>query len=300
MTDFAKKAKALHDSGAIKSHDKEGGDFEFTPHAAGPCAARFVSYVEVGKQPQRAYQGKAKDPALEVILQFELYGKRHAIVTEAKDGEPGSVSYPIITVTQTVKSGTRAGYTKLLDAMSYGRDIPVMPMMLGEVFKLNIVHNEVPGKDGAPAKVYANIKDKNGAWQVSAPVVQKFDEDGDPVGDPIPIKGPESKVAARCLLWSAPDKAQWESLYIGGTRKTKDAAGVEKEVTKNWMQEKAKKAVDYTGSALESLLMQLEDSLPEMDTDAGFGDMEPEYGEDPTEEELANDGISDDPLAGVL
>ena len=84
MTSLIEQARAAAAKLADQTEDK-GGSFEYEPPAAGPCIARFISYVEIGNHPQKAFQGQAKPPAPEAIIQFELLGKKHAKEIETQD-----------------------------------------------------------------------------------------------------------------------------------------------------------------------------------------------------------------------
>ena len=224
---------------------------DYQPPAAGRAFARFVSYVELGKRKQRPFQGKEKPPAHEVRLGFELVGKKHAREIEV-DGETKTV-YPVIYTKVTIKSGDRASFTKLLKAMSYGRDgINHMALLLGEGFIVTVIHNVVG--EGADARTYANIKDSEGVWKIAAPLVPK--DPGDPeCNEMIPAAVPAATVPIQLLLWDSPTIEQWNSIFIDGTREVKDAKGVVQTVSKNWLQEDIQSnAIDFEGSALQAVL----------------------------------------------
>lgn len=261
MTSLIEQARAAAAKLADQTEDK-GGSFEYEPPAAGPCIARFVSYVEIGNHPQKAFQGKAKPPAPEAIIQFELLGKKHAKEIETQDETGQTVKrivYPVITERVAIKSGPRAGFYKLLSAMDYGRGNTHMAFMLGEAFILTIIHNEVE-KDGKK-RVYANIKDDSGNWKVSAPV--RVNEEGETE----PLKAPAATVAERMLLWDAPSIEQWNSIHIPGTYKRKEG-DKEVEVSKNWLQNTAKSALNWEGSPVQNLVIaSIDGDLPEVSTD---------------------------------
>lgn len=266
MANFAQRAAEAVKEGKVQEADFEGApDFTYEPPAAGKCVGRLVSVVEIGKHPQRAYGGKEQKPAHEMIIQFELLGKKHRkeINLNNESGESETrVVYPIITQRIPIKGGPRASYIKLLEALRYGRkEITHPAMVLGEAFVVVITHND-NGKEGKERRVYANIKDGSGNWQVSAPV------NVDAEGETNWIKAPEATVDQKCLLWTSPDMEQWDSLFIGGTKKTK-VNGEEKQVSKNWIQETCLEALDYKGSALETLLLQSSNDLPSVSPDTG-------------------------------
>lgn len=243
----------------LKDQTKEPentGTFEIA--AAGRAFARFVSYVEIGKRPQRPYQGKAKPDAHEVRLGFELVGKKHAREIDGPEGK--KIVYPIIHVKTTVKGGEKATFTKLLKKMAYGRDgITHMALMLGEGFIVTVVHNTVG--EGKDAKTYANIRDSEGNWLVAAPMLLK--DANDPECDEwVPANVPPATATTQLLLWDAPTKEQWDSIFIDGTRDVKDDKGNVTQVSRNWMQEDiTKSARDFEGSALHALLLELASGL---------------------------------------
>lgn len=334
MSNLIEQAKAAAAKLADQTEDK-GGSFEYEPPAAGPCIGRFVTYVEVGNMPQPPFKGAEKKPSPEVIIEFQLLGKKHAkeMEVEGEDGKKTKKTvYPIMRLGRSaagrdgkavkngmnMPGGSKSNHYKLLKAMDYGRGNTHMAFMLGEAFKLNIVHNEVEQEvNGKKTKVvYANLRDDNGIWQISAPVIQKFDEEtGDPIGEPQPIKAPPATVEERLLLWDAPSIEQWNSIYMGGTF-TKKEGDKEVEVSKNWLQETVKNAVNFEGSAVQAVINEVDGDLPEIDTDpetagadkkpvekedASSGADVPDEGEEGTSEPENGPagGEDDDPLADL-
>jgi hypothetical protein len=223
----------------------EGITFETPP--AGPTMARLVGYVEVGKQPQE-FDGKPKNPALECYVFFELNSKKHMRTFEVDGVE--KTSFNRIQQSLPVYTNSKAGFHKLFESMRAGRDgITHMAHMLGEPFKIDVVHNTVG--EGDKKKTYANMKDANG-WKIGPPMVTKYNDEGEPV-ETVMLPVPEPTQSLMLLLWDTPSKEQWDSIFIDGVRKTK-VNGVETEVSKNWLQELCMKAVDFKGSAVEGLL----------------------------------------------
>ncbi|WFG40924.1 hypothetical protein ParaMal1_00040 [Paracoccus phage ParMal1] len=302
MSDLLKQAQAAAAKLADQTEDK-GGNFEYEPPVAGPCVARFISYIEIGTHPQRAYQGKDKPPAPEAIIEFELLGKKHAKEIEITN-EDGSKTkktiYPVIRERVAIKSGPRAGFYKMLSAMDYGRGNTHMAFMLGEAFILTIIHNEVE-KDGKK-RTYANIKDDSGNWKIGAPV--RVNEEGETE----PLKAPEATVEPRLLLWDAPSIEQWNSIFIPGSYTKKDG-DKEVEVSKNWLQTTCKEALNFEGSPLQNVILaSIDGDLPEVDVDpdsAGGSESaaeseEADLGVDtPDEVEKAPAGDDSDPLADL-
>lgn len=221
------------------------GGFDFVPPVEGVTILRFVEYIEIGAQPQKPFQGKAKPDNLETFLGFELLHPKH--IQEYTDAAGITQKVPhFVRVRIAVKTGDKARYKKLLNKMAYGRDIKHMAQMLGEGFIADIFHYKPDDK-----RVYANL-DKDGEWSLRAPFSV------DPLTEAktaIPIPQPTKPL--RIFLWKRPTPETWASLYIDGTRTVKTEGAPDKEVSKNWLQELIGKAKDYSGSALEAMLNNL-------------------------------------------
>lgn len=247
------QAKANTEKLENQTETTAGGDFEYEVPAAGLTPARFIGYVEVGKRKQNPYQGKEKPPADEVRLYFELNGSKHQREVEVEGVKKTFTN--TIAVKLTKKLSDKAGFVKLFKKMLYGRDgITHMAQMLGEPFLIKVVHNSVK-KEGQKDRVYANMKDDDGNWLIQAPMVE------DPLsGETTPVPVPDVTQAVKLLLWDAPTKEQWDSIFIDGTRTVKDDKGQEREVSKNWLQlDIAENALNFHGSALEGLVGGLGD-----------------------------------------
>ena len=248
------QAQKSAQSDKLKDQTADTGSFEYEIPAAGPTAARFIGYVEIGKRKQPDYQGKEKPDCMEAFLFFELLSKKHA--REIGEGSDKRTIYPVHRERVQVKAGERANFVKLLKKMAYGRDVHHMALMLGEGFLLRGVHNK--SQDGK--KTYYNIRTKEDGYLISAPM---YNANKDPLGEedmqPLPV--PEPTQPIKLLLWDDPTPEQWQSIFIDGTRtvKEKDADGneVEVEKSKNWMQEDIiENATDFEGSALQAMLME--------------------------------------------
>jgi hypothetical protein len=230
--------------------EAKGAAFEHEVPPAGPTPARFIGYVEVGKRKQKPWQGKEKPDAEEVRLYFELNGKKHIREVEV-DGVKKRVTN-IITVKVAKKLSENAAFFKLLGKMRYGRDsVKHMSAMLGEAFLVTVVHNKNTGADGKEV-TYANLRDADGNWMIGAPMYQTDPLDADTL---VPLPVPEVTQNPRLLLWDKPSKAQWDSLFIDGTREVKDAKGNVTTVSRNWLQEDiVQNATNFEGSALQALI----------------------------------------------
>lgn len=248
LLDQAKAAKEVSD----QTEATKG--FERTVAPEGWTTARFIGYVELGKQPQRPYKGQDKPPALEARLTFELNGKKH-ITEYEKDGETQRRTNTV-DIKIKVSSNEKANFYKLLTKMIAGRqDIKHMAEMLGEGFLVKVTHN-VTEKDGKKT-TWVNLIDENG-WNIGAP------ETFDPVSETsTPIEVPAATVAPRLLLWESPSVEQWESIFIDGTY-TRKVDGVDTEVSKNFIQQTCLDATDFVGSPLEAFLVGGDDITKEL------------------------------------
>ena len=250
------QAQKSAQSDKLKDQTADTGSFEYEIPAAGPTAARFIGYVEIGKRKQPDFQGKSKPDCMEAFLFFELLSKKHA--REIGEGDDKRIVYPVHRERVQVKAGERANFVKLLKKMTYGRDINHMALMLGEGFLIKGVHNTAG--EGDKKKTYYNIRTKEDGYLVSAPI---YNANKDPLGEedlkPLPVPQPTQPI--KLLLWDDPTPEQWQSIFIDGTRtvKKKDENGKEVEVEKsrNWIQEDIiSNATDFEGSALQAMLME--------------------------------------------
>lgn len=223
-----------------------GGDFVYEIPVAGVTVGRFIQYIELGKQPQKPFQGKDKPPAEEVHLTFELLHPKKNIHTYQDAEGNDKVRTDKITLKLAKKLGDKASYKKLFDKMRYGRDIKHMAQMLGEGFIITIIHN-ADAKD--EKKIYANIRDDAGEWLIRPPF-QIDPIEGTKTN--VPIGEPISDL--KIFLFENPDQEQWDSIFVDGSKTVKDAAGKETEQSRNWFQEKIMSATNYKGSPLHQML----------------------------------------------
>ena len=145
MNTLAQQARAAADKLTDQTADK-GGSFQYQPPVAGPCIGRFITYVEVGRMPQRPFMGVERKPAPECIIEFQLFGKKHAREIEVnQDGrKEKKIVYPILRLGRgpsasdgravgngmTISSSSKSNHYKLLKAMDYGRGNTHMAFML--------------------------------------------------------------------------------------------------------------------------------------------------------------------------
>lgn len=243
---LAAEAAELDDQSVVT---EGGGDYEYVPPAAGRTVARFIEYIELGKQPQKPFQGKAKPPVEEARFTFELTHPKNRKEIELEGGEKTTISERI-SFKLTIKTGEKSQFKKLWNAMTYGRDnIKHMAQMLGEAFIVEVVH----AKSNDGKVTYANLRDNDG-WKIMAP--RKVDDLAGTSED-ISKSIPSALGDLRIFLWNKPTKATWDSIFIDGTREVKDEKGNVSQESKNWLQTLVTKATNYTGSPLEQMLNNL-------------------------------------------
>jgi len=239
LLDQAKANEADHTQGG------DGGDF-IAP--AGLTMARFTGYVEVGKRKQKPWKGQPKADASEARFTFELLSPKNIRDIEV-DGEKITVT-DVIGCKVAMKTGDKASFVKLLKKMAYGREgITNHAQMLGEPFLINVIHGKGKDKDGND-KTYANMKDDDYNWQISAPV-----QTDALTGNVAQLPVPEATIDIRLLLWDTPTQEQWDSVFIDGDRTVKNEKGEEVTESKNWLQRDiVTNALNFAGSPLEQML----------------------------------------------
>jgi hypothetical protein len=240
MIDFkALGAKAVA-NGADQTKSVAGGG-DYTPPAAGPGLARFVGYVEIGKQ---AGTMKGKPTLKEkVLLIFELVGKRHAV---AEGEQPHR-----ITIEETYSLNEKANFFKLFQRMNYRQDAQHIVQLLGEGYKVEVVHDKWTGKDG---KERTSAVLRNEAGYTIAPP-RKEDEDSETGW--VDVAVPAAQSSLRCFLWNEADMAQWGSLFIEGEypeRKDDKGNVTAPAKSKNVLQSRIVHAKNYQGSPIHTLL----------------------------------------------
>jgi len=238
---------------ANEADHTQGGDGKDFVAPAGLTMARFIGYVEVGKRPQKEWKGQPKPDASEARFTFELLSPKNIRKIEV-DGETTTVT-DVIGSKVSMKTGDRAAFVKLLRKMAYGREgITNHAQMLGEAFLINVIHAEGEDKD-KNKKTYANMKDADFNWTISAPV-----QTDALTGNVTQLPVPEPTLPLRLLLWDNPTPEQWASVFIDGTRTVKNAEGQEVEESKNWLQRDiVTNALNFGGSPLEQMLNGVED-----------------------------------------
>ena len=240
--------KALGAKAAAEGADQTksvAGGGDYAPAAAGPGLARFVGYVELGKQ-KGTFKGV---PTIKekVRLIFELVGKRHP------PGEHDGKKIPIrIAIEESYSLNEKANFFKLFQRMNYKQDAVHIAQLLGEAFKVEVVHDKWTGKDGKE-RTDAVLRNAGG-YTIAPP--RKEDEDSETGW--VNIEVPPALSEIRCFLWEQADMTQWASLFIEGEYpERKDDKGVvtAKAKSKNVFQNAIKSAVNFQGSPMHTLLL---------------------------------------------
>ncbi len=230
---------------------------------AGPTMARFIGYTEVGKRKQKPWKGTAKPDASEVRFTFELLSPKNIREIEV-DGEKITKT-DVIGCKVAIKSGEKAAFTKLLNRMAYGREgIINFAQMLGEAFLINVIQAQGKDRDGNE-KTYANMKDAEFNWTISAPV-----QSDALTGQVTQLPVPEATLPLRLLLWDNPTTEQWASVFIDGERTIKNSDGTETIESKNWLQRDiVENAINFSNSPLSAMLNGLSDEDLSIPGDVG-------------------------------
>lgn len=266
--------KALGAKAAAEGRDMTqatvGGGGDYTPPAAGPCRLRLVGYVELGKQ-------KIKMKGIEqikdrVLLVFELSGKNHMPADVDGKKVPQRIS-----IEENLSLNEKANFFKLFNRMNYSGQWVHMTQMLGEPFKGEVVHDKWTGTDGKE-RVTAVLRNAQGYTVAPARV-----EDDEVEGGWRALEVAPAISDIRCFLWEQADMDQWNGLFIEGEypeRKDKDGKVTAKAKSKNVLQDHVKRAVNFVGSPIHTLLLN------------NGGNLDIPDAEDPTDDLAAPEGVT--------
>ena len=281
MTNLLAQAKTAGET-TDQTEVQSGFVYEVAP--AGYTTARFIGYVETGKQPQRAFEGVAKPDAPEVRLTFELNGPKHTVEYEHEGEKKTRTNTQRENI--AISMNEKANFHKLLNKMIAGRSgIKHMAEMLGEGFLIKLSHNK--SKDGK--KTYANMKTTADGWQIGAPATT------DPItNETTVLKVPEATQDIQLLLWDTPTADQWASVFIDGTYE-REVDGVKVTKSKNFIQDECMSASNFVGSPLEALVAGTDDLIKELTAPAK--EEKPVVKEEAAPE--ADALVTDDPLKAL-
>jgi hypothetical protein len=198
-----------------------GGTAKLYP--AGYAFCRLVEYVEHGDHMQ-SHNGVAKGNAPEAQLGFAVWGEG----IQNDDGTPVIMRpWPF-----NLSRNEKAKAYKLFKKLNYKGTAKRFSQLLGEGFLMKIVHT-VPKKAGEAVK---SVIDLEG-------FMPPFDAMSK---QPYAIPAAPDNVY-RLFLWEQPTLPMWQSLFVEG--KWDDGK------SKNRVQETCLSASNFTGSALETLLI---------------------------------------------
>lgn len=265
----------------------KGGGGNYTPPAKGVTLGRFISYVEVGLQKQRPYQGKKKPPADMTHWTFELLKDKNIRKVEVNGKEVEITDK--ITVKLPKSASDKAGYYKLFNRMRNERQDIIHPaQMLGEGFIIKVVHKEEE-KEGKKI-IYAGIRDpdNNGSYFVDPPY--KTDPEDDDA-KPVKVKVPPAREPLKVFIWNKPTLATWDSLFIDGQREYEEN-GKKVKVSKNYLQEMIIAAENFPHSPLYDLL-EGNGTLPDIEDLADEEDEEEDGEEESDEDEDESEEYED-------
>lgn len=244
LQDLLAQANAAAEASGIDMNEAQSGGGGARMLPAGYAFAQLVEYIEFGNHAQE-FQGKAKDPALEVQLGFALSGAAPAGVLDPEnptrlipynndDGTPYIVrpySFPI-------SRNEKARAFLLFKALNWKGTAKSFAQLLGQKWLVKIVHEP---------------KSKTDATLVSRIDLKSFLPPLNPVGGaPYDIQDADPSVY-RLFLWDRPTKAAWDAIKIDGTYEVTEN-GVKSQRSKNRLQERCLAALNYQGSTLQQLL----------------------------------------------
>ncbi len=231
-----------------------GGSFERELPVEGIGFLRLREYIELGIH-EHGRAPHAKDRPLARFV-FELTHKKHQMEFE-KDGEKVTAPH-VMSVTLPISDNESADYIKIFNLLNWDGTLTHPLEALNRPMMCKINHSE--SGEGDKKRSYANLwtgtpKDKT--WQILPPVKEADPMDDSSVAQDISAAIPQlakGEESLKVFLWLHADQAQWDTLFIEGTRTVKDAKGNEKEESKNYLQEKIKQAKNYAGSPIEQVL----------------------------------------------
>lgn len=243
-------AKAAAEGKDMNTAQTGGSGGDYTPPEAGATWLRLVAYIEVGNQ-EETVMGKAKVRPT-AIFTFELSGPKH----EPKDVNGEKVPHRI-SIELPISLNEKAHFYKLFRALNYAGKATHAAQLVGSAYKGVVMHHTYKGRDGKD-RVYADLKDRStGSFTISSPHFQRFDEEGNPVGEPALKNVAPAITPLKLFLWEYADKAQWDSIHIDGEYPARtDGQGnvVSPARSKNVYQNKIKAAKNFKGSPIQILL----------------------------------------------
>lgn len=266
---------------------KVGGGTRRPLLPTGTAFVRFASYIEYGNHTQE-FAGKKKDPALEFRLGFVVVGGTGKNLQGEKEAFVEGDFQPTISTFDTAQTQyEKSKAVAYFKAINVDRTATHFIQKLGALYtiQIGVGKNKKTGKDQQEIN-FANLQ----------PAI-------DPVsGEPythLPELTPDQ---VQVFLWNKPEgvteeqyKSMWDSIYIEGEWEAKvDAAGVvtAPKRSKNFLQEKCLRALDFAGSSLETLLSGSGADIPSLVANAVAADTESSIKDSPSLDEVPAETIS--------
>ncbi len=296
MVDFSKVIAEAVAKGEDQSVAQVGGGGvklnEYIP--AGIHRARFVSYIEIGKQ-KAMYKGAPKEE-FQVILAFEISGPR---IKPREDGQPH-----VIELRPMNKSlNDKAGFFKLFQRMNYAGKAQHMAQLLGDAYRVEVFHNTVAAKEGKEARVFVNLRKDGEPYAILPPVTTNEE-----TGETTTVAVEPQRSQQRLFLWDFADLEQWGSLFIEGeweARKDEKTGEITKPAqSKNVLQGRVAAALNFKGSPIQQLLAAggVKIDVPDAETMSGNDDGPDETAEVGTKPpvDTPTGAAATDALAGIV
>jgi hypothetical protein len=297
--DFAKIGQETAETGADYTKPKTGGGGgDYTPPAEGPCHLRFVGYIETGVQEVSAGAGKPKKKEARVNYLFEVSGPKHP----PREGEDGT-KFPaaIVVIHEKHSLHEKANNIKLFTRLNYAGKAQHPAQLLGEAYKGRIVHRKYKKRDNSEG-IAVELRTKDSGYTIEPPRYELTDQNG-PTGEFALLTVAPALSPIKCFVWNSSTQLieQWNSLFIDGTyeeRKNEKGEVVAPAKSKNVWQDTIKRAFNFEGSPIHTLLLA---NGQKVDIPASTQDFD-------DDEAAADDGADTpatpaaqqaDPLAGV-
>lgn len=244
--------QAAAETGVDHAAKAAGGGGKREVLAAGRCMLRFTGFVELGKQPE-TYQGKPA-PKVKAMLTFEVFGPKYPITEYDGEKRPNLLTFEV-SLTQTDKSL----WPRVFALLNYKGTAKHAADLLGEAYSGTIYHKKYkrktdPADEASWTGIDVSLRDpKSGSFSIGAPIVE------DPeTGEARTMNVPQPVGPIRAFLFNSPSMNQWASLFIDGEFpevKNEDGSVKYPARSRNFIQQKVAKALNFVGSPMHELLL---------------------------------------------
>ena len=218
---------------------------------AGWAFAQLVEVVELGNHPQE-FNGKAKDPAMEIQLGFALTGGAPDPTDPTKqipynndDGSP----YIMRPYSVAISHNEKARAFLLFKALNWKGTAKSFAQLLSQKWLVRIEH-------GPKSKTDQTVVSRMDLKSFLPPLIQA----GPQAGQQYAIADADPALY-KLFLWDRPTLEGWNSLKIEGTYEA-DENGQKVQKSKNRVQETILSALNFQGSPLQMLLSGGVTTLP--------------------------------------